>query len=1013
MKSFIDSVTEYLIGKFDDLHDVEIIVPNNRTNSAILSSLRKNVQEICWAPKITQISSVFSRGSKICKAEDIVIVYELFKIYKSAFGNTEDENKELSFDDFYNFGDTLLNDFDEIDKYLVDPHKLFKNIAEEKEIDVEFASFENELIETLQKFWKNVSEETLLENKFKTLALWEAMPNIYDALKQVLYEKHIGYQGLIYRDFIENRISTTDFNSKNYIFVGFSALNECEKKLFRHIRNTCLQNGGECLFFWDADQYYIKNKEQEAGLFLRNNIKEFPLPENFGVSDTIKKIGESNKIEIIEVPTPIAQVKLVPELLNEFDKLDGKTAIVLGDEKLLIPLIYSLPTCNSTAGYNITMGYPLSFTASASFVQIIMKLAMHRSVNKSKSTVYMQRKDINDAIQHSFSRMVPKSHETISEISSTLIKSKIEYISIDVIKPQFAGNELLEHIFDYELMEKSFPEYVLNTCKYVYKHVLFLDSQKTERDFMYKIITLFTSFNNALRGEIAFSKDKMYYKLMQSMIKQSNLPFEGKSEEKMQILGFMETRSLDFDNIIMLSMNEGSFPKSSTRESLIPYSLRKAFNMPSIEYQDSIFAYYFYRLLQRSKNIKLLYHTEGKVSHAEKSRFITQIEYELGLYENPKDKDQALRFHKTKSYEIRPAQPIKMEVGKDEKTKEKIEQLLGCKPNKNGKLGGAYPNLINTYITCPMKFYFNYIEGLREPENIDKDTSAVDFGNLLHESCHYLYDNYIGKEIEKQDFKKIKDNIDNAIKYAVGKVFEMESKDNALIERAMSNVMISPLRRYIRRIVDLDEEYAPFTIIDLENTNIHQKENDDYRINYQIGDNKVVIKGIVDRIDKKRIFTDDAKNQYVIRVIDYKTSNIDVNKRTYDEQFWTPEDLHKKEAAQVLIYSEIFAQLYPKGHTICPCIISVSKPDDNLLIYKEQVEGKKYPNKVSITSYTNTTIPCASDENDINLREDVNTNLIRILTEIMDPDAKFTQTENEDNCSQCIYKKICNKQVLS
>lgn len=1008
MKSFIDNVTEYINKTFVRLEDIEIIVPNKRTGTAILSSLCKHAEKISWAPKITPISSIFSKGSTVCIAENVILVYELYLAYKTVFCK-DDLNDNTNFDDFYNFGETMLSDFDEIDKYLVDPHKLFRNIAEEKEIDVEFASYEKELIDTLQIFWKNVSAESLVNEKIKTLMLWEAMPDIYDRFKQQLHEKQIGYQGLMYRDFVENRMESTRFEASNYIFVGFSALNECEKSLFRHLRNISNMNNGKCLFFWDADKYYINDSNQEAGLFLRNNIKEFPLPSDFELCDSIKDIAKNKEVEIIEVPTPISQVKIVPELMKKFDKIDGNTAIVLGDEKLLIPLIYSLPSDKEInaekeimpeSGYNITMGYPLSFTASANFVQIIMKLAMHRSENKTKSIVYLQRKDINAVIQHSFSHMAHGLKNDIKCISNILNESKIEFISIDSFRQHINKGSLFEYVFDTELMNKSFPEYVISTCRFVSEQIINGETYKTESDFMHKIITLFTSFSNAL-GEISFDKDKMYYKLMQSIIKQCNIPFEGKSENKMQILGFMETRSLDFDNIIMLSLNEDTFPKASTRESLIPYKLRKAFKMPSIEFQDSIFAYYFYRLLQRSKTIKMIYHTEGKVSHAEKSRFITQIEYELGLYEGKNGNV----YHKSKSYEIHPAQPVTMEIDKSAHI-DKIHKLLGCTQdnNKKGKTNGAYPNLINTYITCPMKFYFNYIEGLKEPENIGDDTSALDFGNLLHETCHFLYGNFIGKEILQSDYKDIKANIENAIVMAVKKVFKINNDDD-LLKKAMSNVMIAPLRKYVHRIIDNDEKYAPFKILDLENTKYREEKKDDYQTKYKVGENTVVLKGILDRVDIKGD---------VIRVIDYKTSSITDDKKTYDERFWSAADFHSKEAAQVLIYSEIFSVLHP-DKTIQPSIISVTNPNDYQLkhliprIGKDGKPGRM--EKIGIDSYSGTKVLIQGKE--INLRDDVNYNLRLILGELLDTKKKFTQTTNEDNCKYCPYKKLCNKQLVS
>lgn len=997
MTSFIDSVQKYITNNFEDLQEVEIIVPNNRTRSALLSSLKRNATKVCWAPKITPIKDIFARNVNLHEAENVVMTYLLYKVFVK---HINDEGKDTSFDNFYNFGEVLLSDFDDIDKYLVNPEKLFCNIADVKEIDMRFADLEDELMEILQSFWKNISSTSVLDKKMKSLELWRKMPDIYNEFTAELHKKGIGYQGMIYRDFVENKMEQTSFDSENYVFVGFSALNKCEKSLFRHIRKITNDKNGKCLFFWDADKYYIDNKSQEAGLFLRNDLKEFPMPQGFVLSGTIKDIYKKD-IQVIEVPSSVAQTKLIPDILKEYENIDGKTAIILGDEKLLVPLVYSLPEeienkmgAKISLSYNITMGYPLSYTASASFVQIIMKLAMHRSSGKTQdSKTYLNRKDILSAIKHSFSRSYVSSKLT-NGIIDIIMKSKIDYVDAESISEQLSQNELLKVMFDIEEMKKSFPKYIISVCNFVYENVLGNEGFETESDFMHKIITLFTSFQNALGDDIAFDGDHMYYKLMTSMIKQSNMAFEGKSDDKMQILGFMETRSLDFDNIIMLSMNEDTFPKSNYKDSMIPYNLRKAFSMPSIEFQNSIFAYYFYRLLQRCQSVRMLYSTEGKISHAEKSRFITQMEYELNPIEIL---EKTSKHNTTKSYEVRPSQTPAIEIVKTENTINRIYDLLGCNNNGLEKevRNGAYPKLINTYLTCPVGFYFEYIEKLIKEQSIDDDTTALDFGNLLHESCHYLYKDYIGETINKEDFAKIRKNFEDAIDYAVCKVFNVNKNEETQFNEAKSNIMIKPLKAYLKKIVQNDEAYAPFQIVDLENEKIHADNNNDkynYTIEYKVDGKNVLLKGKIDRIDLK---------DGIIRVIDYKTSNIDDTKKTYTENFWTAKDFKSKEAAQVLIYSLIMSQLKP-DYNVQPCIISVTKLDDYKLKYKNQ-EGKKS----NIESFQGTKV--LINEREINLKDDVDANLQGILNELLDKDKNFKQTENVQNCKYCPYNKICNK----
>lgn len=998
MKSFIDSVTDFLIDKYKcNFENVEIIVPNNRTGSAILSSLQKNEKiSVCWSPKITPIASIFEANSNYFKPKDeFILVYYLYNEYLKKFPN----EKQNGFDDFYSFGCILLDDFDDIDKYLVDPHKLFQNLAEEAEIKEKFGDIEDELVETLKKFWSCINEDSIKEKYQKTVNLWNAMPEIYDGFRTKLEEKNIGYQGYIYRDFVEKRMAFTEFKQTNYVFVGFSALNKCERLLFRHIVEQ--KGKSNCLFFWDIDKYYIDNENQEAGLFLRQNCKEFPMPEGFEICDTIKNFKqrvESSEasLEIIEVPTPISQTKIIPSLLEKFDTVGGNTAIVLGDEKLLVPLIYSFEN-EQAENFNITMGYPLSFTTSASFVQAIMTLAAHRYDSADGNKSYFLRKDLLTIVLHHFSAISHKNN-ALNSITQKLNESKIEYFDIEQIKDEIAEIPLYEKVFDIAAMQESFPKYVLEASKFVYENLLVGKDYADESEFMYDIIRKFNIFNMVVEqveaeanGVELFKNDRTFYKLMMSIIKRSNLAFDDNEEErsdKMQILGFMETRCLDFENVIMLSLNDGTFPKSTSRDSMIPYNLRKAWAMPTIEYQDSIYAYYFYRLLQRSKNVKMLYFTES-VQTSEKSRFITQIDYELGFYEGDKHE-----YHTTKSYEVEPSLQGKIEIQKNSAIIAKIDSLFGVdnkQQNAGSERNGAYPIRINTYCECPLKFYFRYVVGLKEPDSIDKDTTAIDLGNLLHITMFNLYKPYIGEEVSTDIVDLLKNKmLDSALDVAICEVFKT-GDDAGLFEKAKNNILVSPAREYAKKILAADRNYAPFVIYDLENYKVRKNTGDDYFIEYDVNGKTLVLKGIIDRIDIK---------DNVMRVVDYKTSKIDGTKRRYNENdFWIVDEksTHRKEALQVLIYSEIMSEIEKeKKYDICPSIISVKENEYNL----KTGSGRVIRDIVSYTGELNS--------GDI-LRDDVNMNLKSRLAELFDENKAFVQVENEKTCEYCDYNKLCTR----
>ena len=589
MTGFLSEVAKVILDDATDMREIEIIVPNRRTGLFLRKSIIELSGKTIWLPKITPIQDIFYNNSELVIAEDISLIYRLYKAFIEKTGSDE------SFDDFYYWGEIILADFDDIDKYLVDAQKLFSTVVDIKEIDIKFDGYEKESIEIIKKFWYNVNQAKISAHKQSFLELWQSMFTIYTEFREELRKDKIAYQGMIYKDVAES-VSTLSFASKMYYVVGFNALNKCEKQLLNVIKSSV-----ETRFFWDADQYYLKDSYQEAGRFIRENIRKYPPYKDIGIVDDINNITKD--IEVIMAPSPVSQTKLIPDILESWMKEPDfdpqKTAIVLGDENLLIPLMYSIP--DDIESYNVSMGFPIRNSMSAAFISHLLSLQQHYRQNGDKTNFYF--KDVFALLDHSFVRFFYATES--SDIKNKITLEKMIYVDSSV----FGESELLNEIFSpHNETLQDLASYLPEICSRVLSKISTHDNFIMEAEFLNRIITRLVALNDCIsEQQIEFNSNSIYVKLVNNFMRSLNVAFEGEPLSGMQILGFLETRSLDFDRVIMLSLNEGVFPKTSVSQSLIPYNLRKFYELPSIEFKDSIFSYYFYRLLYSSIEFKFIF----------------------------------------------------------------------------------------------------------------------------------------------------------------------------------------------------------------------------------------------------------------------------------------------------------------------------------------------------------------------------------------------------------------------
>ncbi len=961
MPYFLQDIARQVFSTYNnDLSDICIVFPNKRARLYFNKYLSELTDKPLWSPAYFTINELMVHLSGLQVADPVARIFELYLSFKKATQSPE------SFDSFYFYLEILLADFDDIDKNLVAPEDIFQNLAKIKNIENYFDYLTDEQIEIISRFWKTFIPANISEDQKDFLSLWESMYNIYTEFNDSLRKKSLAYEGMAYREVI-NRISTNtlyNLNAEKYIIIGFNALNKCEKQLFRY-----LSSRGKAEFYWDYDEYYVNNTIHEAGYFLRENIKEFPAPLSSLKHNNISK--KEIEISFISVPSNIGQAKIISRCLSKIGNLKdidiNKTAIILADENLLLPVLNSIP--EEINEINVSMGYPFKETPVFSFIE---KLAdTHRNSRTSRNgKIQFYYKDVISLLK--LPVLVDIIPEEINALTQKITSRNKVYINIDDLQ----SNDILSGVFLEIRNPKDIPAYILRilelvTDSYKLKKSESNSEKNVELDFIYYAYTCIQRLKEMLEGTgIEFSANTLF-KLLINILKRLSIPFSGEPLAGLQILGILETRTLDFDNVIILSLNEGIFPKSHNIPSFIPVSLRYGFELPVPEHQDAIYAYYFYRLMQRSKNIFLVYNsrTDGLFT-GERSRFLHQIFYESVF----KVKEESF------TYDISPVAKKSITAKKNINESHNLKEYVT--PDSKACLT---PSAVNTYLNCSLRFYFRYIAELREPEEVIEDIDPAIFGSILHKSINLIYKPYINNSINKDIINKIVENksiYESAINdaFLVEYYKDKEKKSNPDIT-GRNLIIKEVISKYVKQILDIDTIYSPFRIISLEK----------YYTAYlpaEINNNpaKIRIGGIIDRIDEK-----DGK----IRIVDYKTGRAENSIKSIDSLFERKGSERNNAVFQTLMYSLIYS-FNNRESDIIPA-----------LYFIREAFGHDFDFRIILNRGRKDSIPVNSYRL---LSEEFSNRLIQTLEDLYNDKTEYTQTDDPKVCEFCPYARICHKE---
>lgn len=958
MKKFLEIVAEDIINKYGtDLSRIAVVFPNKRASIFLNEQLAVKARKPLWSPAYITISDFFLRHSTLTTGDPIKLVCDLHKSFIECTGIEE------SLDHFFGWGQLLLADFDDIDKNMADVSKVFKNIKDIHELD-DVSYLDEEQRRILHKFFSNFNEDNDSELKRRFLSLWCHFEDIYNNFKQRLYEQGIAYEGMLYRDVAMKK--DLDFQYDIYLFIGFNVIQKVEQKVFSYLKQH-----DKARFYWDFDKYYMPGQkgkayqaENEAGHYISMFQSLFPNELDSTDAGIYDNFSKKKNITFVNASTENIQARYVNHWLKANDRYKGSknTAIVLCDEALLPTVIHCLP--QEVDDVNITTGFPLFQTPVASLIAQLLELRINGySVNNETFRLHY----VNQVLSHPYSRYISGK---CSDLLRTLKSQKTYYPK----EKQLAMDENLRCLFRLHSDNLSLMQWLLDVVRIIADNVEDDNSNPLLQESLFRMFTLCNRIKELIKSGDLDVDTITLQKLILQLINSTSIPFHGEPAEGIQIMGILETRNLDFDNVLILSCNEGNMPKGINDSSFIPYSIRKAYELTTIDNKVAIYAYYFYNLLQRAKDITIAYNKSTDNGHSsEMSRFMLQLMIESG--------------HSIKHVSLQPSQTLIFNqpriIPKDERIMRRLDAMDYLSPTS-----------INRYMRCPLQFYYYDVAQIKEMEDVDEE--GMDnriFGNVFHAASEIVY-------------KKLIDTRNIVTKQAIRYILEHRELIERIVDEAFMEIVFNQktsgghrpeytglqiinrevIIRYMTRLLEIDESLAPFQIKDVENS-VYQE----MPVVTSAGKRAINIGGRIDRLD---CITDMKTNKERIRVVDYKTGHYAMKRiNSIGEIFARPVE-HGKHAdyfLQIMLYSVIIrkdGKHNEKGLRVSPALLFIQNSleedyDPVICIGKDKVDD--------IAQY----------------EEEFCDNLLKILAEIFEPDMPFSPTEDNATCTNCPYKKFC------
>lgn len=959
METFLQQVAHDLYQKTGgDFSRVAVVFPNKRAGLFFNECLARETDHPLWSPAYISISDLFRAASPLTVGDPIQLVCLLYKVFTRITGSQE------TLDDFYFWGELLISDFDDADKNLVDTDALFSNLKDLHGLTDNYEFLEEGQREALSQFFHHFSMEQSTELKRRFIALWETLGAIYTDFKALLDSQQTAYEGMLYRRVIEE-LDPAQLPYHTYVFVGFNVLNRVEHRLFSR-----LQEAGKALFYWDYDTFYLNRHPHEAGEFILRNLHDFPseLPP-----DVFRHLDSPKEVTFIESPTENGQVRYLPQWLREnLTTPEKETAVVLCNESLLQSTLHALP--ENVRHLNVTMGFPLSHTPAYSFISSLLNLYTDGYRPQTGRYLY---NEVLSVLKHPYTRLLSP---LAGELLDTLTTDNRFY----PFPSELQKDEALTALF-------TPAETPLQLCRQVADALQAVGccyrQQTASSDAAYDQLyreALFQAYTRTVRfvrliesGDLTVQSGTLK-RLVTRVMENASIPFHGEPAIGLQVMGVLETRNLDFRHLILLSVDEGQLPKTGGDASFIPYNLRKAFGMTTIDHKIAVYAYYFYRLLQRAEKVTLMYHTASDAIHrGEMSRFLLQF---LVEWNHPV---RRLQLQAGQS----PHSTTPMTVVKTPDVLRRMVDLFDLRNNPKALLS---PTALNTYLDCPLKFYLRYIAQITAPDEVTAEVDAAKFGSIFHYAAEHIYKDLTahGKVIQPTDLDtllkddvRLRNYVDNGFKelfFHVAPDVQPEYDGTQLVNAEV-------ILRYVRQLLRHDRQYAPFTFVQSE-----KFVQEDIQLTIPgLPQLYTRIGGIIDRIDSK---------DGVFRIVDYKTGG-KPDIPTSVASLFTPDKKRSGYVFQTFLYAAIVCRKLREAN--------ISLQVAPSLLYIHQAAGENYSPVIQMGEARKAKEPVFDFAR---YEESFREALDELLGQLFNPHQPFMPTDIEEKCEYCDFRRLCGRQ---
>lgn len=984
--TFLQYVAKDLLAKHgQELTDVAVVFPNKRASIFLNQALYEEVGHPIWSPTYLTISDLFRNHTDLNVADNILLTFKLYNVYCDLVQTDE------SLDHFYAWGQLLISDFDDLDKNLADADKLFVNLGALKDME-DFSFLSDEQRKSLEAFFGHVVGGTVLQNQFRKI--WEHLASIYHSYKRVLRKAGIAYEGMLYRDVAQR--TDIDFKHKHYVFVGFNLLQKVEQKLFMRLKDL-----GKAKFYWDYDCYYMPPSHQEAGRYISRYMEKFPNELSAGrisggidPNDIFDNISKDKEITYISAPTENIQARYVSHWLEENRRHEdgSRTAIVLSDESLLQTVVHCLP--ENIKDVNITTGFPLAASQASNLVTTLIDLQLNGKIDNGER---FRLKQVNQVLRHPYAKYLS---DKCMALCQELNEHKQYYPKRTYLTS--SCDEAIQELFENVTEENGYLP-LLSWIGRILKRIGVGSSQVND-PLMHEAIFRMYTLINRLDGIMVISPDKnegafpqridhnterqvvsisILLKLMGQLVKSTTIPFHGEPAKGLQIMGVLETRNLDFDHVLVLSCNEGKLPKGINDASFIPHSLRVAFELTTVENKAAIYAYYFYSLLQRARDVTLTYNNATDDGQkGEMSRFMLQFMVE----DAGKHQLRRLALQSGQGATL----VLRKRIEKDASVMERME----CQERLS-------PTAIYRYLRCPLQFYYHTVCKLYEEDNDDEnEIDNMTFGNIFHRTAELIYHNLsqgTERTITAAEIRAFHDDkatlyslIDQAFREKLFKVedphFHPRYNGLQLLNRKVVYI-------YIRQLLKLDVNEAPFSIIALEK-NFY----DDLTFIVNGQKRSIKIGGQIDRLDRK-----ESGNRY-LRVIDYKTGKPLQTPPSSVKDIFDPSLVESKHTDYYL-QAFLYASLIRNGKASSEKANKGNLPVAPGLLFIRDARKDGYNPTLAFAGGKRGTRLLIEDIKEY--ASEFEEELKNLLSEIYNPEIPFVPTQQTERCQSCPYNKIC------